>query len=129
MRQSNRPNRFLKYVLRINAIFSFSSGIAIVVLSTSLAEVMKLNSAMLLNYMGPLLCGFAIYVWIYATRQTWTHVRMIIFQDLLWVMGSIILILSNPFKISLTGLWLIAMVAMVVLDLALLQIWGVRRLK
>ena len=129
MRQSNRPSRFLKYVLRSNAIFSFLSGIAVAVFSTSLAELMGLTSAMILNYMGLILCGFAIYVWIYATRQTWTHVRMIIFQDLLWVMGSITLIFTNPFDITAEGLWIIAIIAMVVLDFALLQVWGVRRIR
>lgn len=129
MRQSNRPNRFLKYVLRINAIFSLTSGILISVFSTSLAQIMGLNSAMAFIYIGPCLCGFALYVWMQASVQKWNHLSMIIFQDLLWVAGSIFLILTNPFDISVVGLWLIAIVAMIVLDLALLQMWRVKRMK
>lgn len=123
---SNNSNTFLKYVLRLNATFSLTSGILISLFSHKVSDIMGFKSTMALNYMGPILCGFAIYVWMCASRQTRSHIKMIIFQDLLWVLGSIILLFTDPFGISVIGLWIIAIVALIVLDFALLQIWGLR---
>ena len=128
MIQSNNSNSFLKYVLRLNATFSLTSGILISLFFHKVSDIMGFNSPVILNYMGPILCGFAIYVWMYASRQTRSHIKMIIFQDLLWVLGSIILLFTDPFGISVIGLWLIAIVALIVLDFALLQTWGLWRM-
>ncbi len=128
MNQPSNSKTFLKNVLRINALFSFSSGVLTTTFSGKLSEIMGWTSATIFYFMGPILCGFALYVWLQSNRQSDSHIKMIIFQDLLWVMSSVIVMFTNPFGITVVGLWLIAIVALIVLDFALLQMWGVRRM-
>ena len=113
----------LKIALKANALFSFLSGLTLLVFHQWLAEIMNIVNANTLLLIGLGLLFFAGTVFWTATRtevnpkQIWA----IIWQDWIWVAGSALLILSGAFGISTTGYIIIGVVALIVGDFAVLQ--------
>lgn len=131
--QSADQSRFLRRALQADAIFSGLSG--------ALALVDAAPIAALLGFATPaatrvvMAIGVGLLLW--AALAFWISTRpqpsrglvfTIIEGNLLWVLATIILLVSGWLPFSTTGNWAIAIVADVVGLLALLQYVGWRRL-
>lgn len=111
----------LQKALTTNAIFSSCSGLIMLFFRTPLAQLFGLEAALPFLIIGIALLIFAFSILVEIKWQRPKLVYNIIVQDLLWVLGSIILLLWQPFGISTTGNILIAIVAGVVLIFAVWQ--------
>ena len=122
--------RLLRRALLANAAFSGLSGLLIVIFDQWLAGLLT-HVQHHLWPLGVMLLGFSgLLAWM-ATRDTidsgW--VNLVIAADLGWVLGTMILLAGWREFLSPAGLWVIVAIAVVVLTLAELQWFGLRKLK
>jgi hypothetical protein len=130
-------DRLLRRTLWGNAVFSVISGAVLVAFATPFAllateapvSVMGLDLALVFELLGLGVVAFgAICAWA-ASRETlprsWAQV--IFAADIAWVVGSA-LVLMLPAAWTTTGIAGIAVVALIVADLAVLEYLGLRRL-
>ena len=130
-------DRLLRRTLWGNAVFSVISGAALVAFATPFAllateapvSVMGLDLALVFELLGLGVVAFgAICAWA-ASRETlprsWAQV--IFAADIAWVVGSA-LVLMLPAAWTTAGIAGIAVVALIVADLAVLEYLGLRRL-
>ena len=111
----------LQRSLTANTIFSLFSGIILLLLAPYLTSLFGLSDPTAFWIIGGGLILFAFSVYRQVKLQKPMGVLAIIVQDLLWVIGSIVLLVLNPFQISPTGNLMIGLVALVVLGLAMAQ--------
>lgn len=113
----------LKMTLKANALFSLISGLTLLIFSETIAFLMNLNSNLPLTIIGVGLLLFVMLI-LFVTYQKSINLKLvksIIIQDILWVIGSIILLIAHPFGISLEGNIAILIVAIIVLYFAIKQ--------
>lgn len=130
MNQSrDKSQDLLKKALAGNAVFSTASGVVILLANRWLVRFLGLPDKVSLAVLGISLIVFAVLLWLNARRpkvripDAWLAVAM----DVAWVMGSFVLILLVPFSVG--GKWVIALVAEPVLVFALLQWFGIRKIR
>jgi hypothetical protein len=111
----------LQKALQYNAIFSGVSGFLFILGHQWLANIFTLNNSSVFWIIGIALVFFAGTIFYEITKQRRWAVLWIIIQDFLWVIGSAILLIFNPFGISSTGNILIAIVALIVLAMGINQ--------
>ena len=111
----------LQKALKVNALFSSVSGLLLILLNTFLAELFNTENTTVFWVVGIVLLYFATTIWYEIKKQRKLAVQWIIIQDLLWVVGSLILIVFNPFSISLIGNVIIILIALIVLFMAVNQ--------
>ncbi len=92
-------------------------------LSGMVAEWLGIEPTWVIIAVGVGLLGFAASVYYTATRESLEEkqVKFIIVQDWLWVVGSAIILLLNPFGFSASGLWITGVVALIVAVFAIGQ--------
>jgi len=133
----NASDRLLRRTLWGNAVFSVISGAVLVAFAGPFANwathepvsVAGLDLAIVFELLGlgvvlfGALCGWA------ASRETLPQgvVRLIFAADIAWVAGSV-LVLMLPAAWTGMGIAGIAVVALIVADLAILEYLGLRRL-
>lgn len=120
--------QLLKNALTANAIFSGISGISLIVFSKSFAKLFMVASNTVFWIVGIVLIYFAITIIVEIFKTRSLAILFIIVQDILWVVGSMILVLTNPFSISITGNTIIAIIALIVMLFAILQGLGLSRI-
>ncbi len=119
----------LKISLGSNAIFSFVSGLLLIVLHQSIAGWFEIENTAVFWIIGIGLIYFsATILWQLRTPKT-KGILFIIIQDLIWVVGSIIILLTNPFDISELGNQLITIVGFIVFFLSIGQSIGLSQMK
>lgn len=113
----------LKNTLKANALFSLISGLILILFSEEIAILMNLTSNLPLTIIGLGLILFVLFILFVSYKKVLNYklVKGIILQDLLWVFGSIVLLLLMPFGISLLGNILISVIAFIVSCFAFLQ--------
>ncbi len=104
----------LQKSLRLNAIFSGISGMALIVLNKQISNLFGITNTTVLVVIGIVLLFFASTIIYEIVKQRLVAVLWIIVQDFLWVVSSIALIAINPFEISKAGNSSIALIAFVV---------------
>lgn len=121
--------RFLQNVLRANAIFSTVSGLVFIFFARSLAELMGITNSMILVGLGVLILPFAVYVYKISTMETFNSklVWVIIELDLLWVVASAVLLLTNLVPLTTAGKWTVGLSAAIVAVFAVLEYAGLRK--
>ena len=130
-------DRLLRRTLWGNAVFSVISGAALVAFATPFAllateapvSVMGLDLALVFELLGLGVVAFgAICAWA-ASRETLPRswAQLIFAADIAWVVGSA-LVLMLPAAWTTAGIAGIAVVALIVADLAVLEYLGLRRL-
>ena len=130
-------DRLLRRTLWGNAVFSVISGAVLVAFATPFARlateapltVMGLDLALVFELLGLGVVAFgAICAWA-ASRETLPRswAQLIFAADIAWVVGSA-LVLMLPAAWTTAGIAGIAVVALIVADLAVLQYLGLRRL-
>jgi hypothetical protein len=130
MNQSNEERqRLLKKALTGNALFSILSGVAILFTNRWLVRFLGLPETVSLVILGVGLIGYAATLLLNARRPTikMTDAWVAVIMDLVWVVGSYVLITVVPFSVG--GKWVIASVAELVLAFAILQWLGIRRIR
>ncbi len=122
--------RVLRAALRVNAVFSFASGVLLAAVGVRLAQAWGAEPAWLPPVIGGLLIGFAVVVsWIAALPATALRrgARLIVAADGAWVAASLVVVLSAG--LSRSGVWVVAAVAVAVAGLAAWQTRGLTSLR
>ena len=130
MRLNRDEATLLRCALLANAAFSGLSGLLIVTFDHGVVGLLTTVEHRLWP-LGIMLLGFsALLVWL-ATRNSVNSmwINLVIAADLAWVLGTAALLAEWSEFLSSTGLWIIAFVGLVVLLLAELQWFGLRKLK
>ena len=120
---------FLQRALLGNAAFSGLSGLFMVVAAGPISQFLGLGNPLILTIVGiVLLLYMPFLVWLanQSPVPTWMA-WLVIDLDVLWVIGSLILIFSSLDPITTGGKWAIAITADIVAIFAILQYVGLRR--
>lgn len=117
----------LSVTLKANALFSLISGVLLIVLNQYWQQVFGIEFPFYAIGIGILL--FAWYVFKVARQDPipFKEAKSIIVMDALWVLMSIVVLLTNE-SISATGNWLIGIIAALVADFAIFQYLGIKNL-
>jgi hypothetical protein len=124
-------NILLLRALRLNAIFSASSALMLLLAGPWVAAQLGLTSVMPVYATAALLGVFALQLGnIVRTRKIHNlEVATIIFADIAWVIGSVVLSALFYSSLTVAGLVLVDVVAIVVLYLAIQQIRGLKAVR
>lgn len=112
----------LKIALTTNAIFSAISGIILILLNGQIADIFGVKNTTVFWVIGLVLIYFSITIWYEISKLRSLAISWIIIQDFIWVIVSFILILFNPFKVTLIGNTVISILAVIVLFMGINQI-------
>jgi hypothetical protein len=129
MTLTSDSTRLLRRALQANAAFSTWSALMFVFAAGSLASFLGILSSGQVTGLGVQLAVFALWLWWLSTRaviprwQVWLAIAL----DILWVAGSVQLILSSPPALTPAAKWAVGIVADIVAVFALLQYLGLRR--
>lgn len=104
-----------------NAIFSALSGITMLIGADQLSGLVDLKGPEVFQIAGVGLLIFSVYVLFVIKKKSLAGSVSIVFQDLLWVVGSVLVLIFQPFEINKTGNQLISIVACIVLIIAVAQ--------
>jgi hypothetical protein len=127
--QSNNA-ALLRNTLKGNGIFSIVSGAGIALGSSAIAPFMGLENSLILVVLGVGVVLFGVSVWRVAMGILDTPKGMTIaVLDALWVIGSIALLIADPFTLTSEGKWAVLIVADIVGVFAILEYLGARRLR
>ena len=126
MTMSDSP--LLLKALRLNALFSGSSALLLLLAGPWMAAQLGLASATPIYATAGLLAVFALQLWnIVRTRKIRTlEIAAIILGDIAWVLGSVILVVLFYSSLTTTGLLLVDLVGVAVLYFAIQQVRGLR---
>ena len=113
---STNNSQSLRRALYTNATFSTICGLVLSIFPVALAQFLGAANPLILRLIGIGLLLFVASLIHAATRPTISRqqVQIIIFQDLLWVVGSIALLIIRPFGLSTVGLWSVDAIAIIV---------------
>ena len=102
--------------MKANAGFSALSGVAFLVGAKPIAAFLDITAPAVLTVAGILLLIFAGDLFFLATRKTVNpkYVWAVIAADVLWVMGSIILLVTDLVPFTVAGKWAVGIVAAIV---------------
>lgn len=103
----------LKTYLTINSIFSALSGFIMIFFRSELNELFAILNIYVFPFIGFNLLAFSAFVLFVSIKKPSNKilVRAIAILDLLWVLGSFIIIALGLFGISTTGKFLMGIVA------------------
>ncbi len=111
----------MKTALGLNAIFSALSGALLIAFHNTVADFFDVTNSDMFWVIGVTLIFFSGTIVYEIKRQNALAILWIITQDLLWVIGSIVILVWQPFDLSVMGNYSIAAVALVVSLIALNQ--------
>jgi hypothetical protein len=127
--QKSDSSRLLRLALRANAVFSAICAVAFLCLSKGIADFIGHARSIDLTATGVSLLLFAVWLlWIASRRQinraaAWIAVAM----DTGWVLFTAVLLIEGHF--NSTGKITAGIVALIVVDFAFCQYFGLRRLR
>ena len=137
--ETTGKDQLLRNALRGNGMFSTVSGIAFIVGSSQIADFLGIADADILGLMkgstfllitGVSLLLFAGGLFFNSSRSTiikglaWEAVAL----DVIWVLGSAIVLLTDALPFTTAGSWAVLIVADIVATFALFQYLGIRRM-
>ncbi len=113
----------LKKYLTLNSVFSALSGLTMLAFSSLLNDIFNIQDAYVFLVIGINLIIFSIFVWFVSSKQLGNKklVNLICILDLLWVLGSLTIILLSLFDLSQNGYIIIGIVAIWIAFLAFQQ--------
>ncbi len=123
--------RFLRRVLRGNAVFSTLAAAVFILAARPLSEFMGITPPVALIVLGLGLLPFAGFVYAVSKQEAINtrFVKIILVLDVVWVAASFALLLSGLLPLATGGKWLIGLLAEVVAVFAILEFIGLRRLQ
>src|SRR5687768_8242532 len=97
----------LRRVLRANGVFSTISGAFLIVDAGLIATFLGLASATPIVALGVGLLAFAAALFWDAAQRSISprDARIVIALDVAWVIGSIVVVLADPFALTTAGKW------------------------
>jgi heme/copper-type cytochrome/quinol oxidase subunit 2 len=118
----------LKNVLLINAASSGATGAGMAIAGNFVANLFGLSQPYAFWGVGIFLVAFAILVFSegFKNSANANRVQLIIMLDILWVVGSLIIVVFQLFSLTVTGYVLITGVGLWVAAMAWLQIQGLK---
>jgi ribosome-associated toxin RatA of RatAB toxin-antitoxin module len=119
----------LKFALTFNAIFSLVTGLLLVTMPDYISQLFGVTHGASFFYLGLSLVLFSIIV-LYVSRQRHIHILyalIISLLDLIWVLASLIILILDPLQFKMTGDVIIAAVALIVLSIAIMQLFGIAK--
>lgn len=121
----------LRNVLRLNAISSGATGIALATMPHFFSDLFNANEVTPFIGVGVFLIVFAVGVaWVSRPHTLRLNsVYAIVILDAAWVGASVLLIVLQPFSISVIGNVMVAAVALWVLLMAYLQWKGAKAMQ
>lgn len=127
---STQDKSLLRAALLGNSIICFLSGLDFVLFSAMVARFLGLTSPGVILVLGIILVVYALIIFSQSRAQTLdlSFARFAIIADMLWVIGSAVLVFANLVTLTTAGRWAIAIVADIVLIFAILQYVGLRRI-
>jgi len=127
--QTVQESKLLRQALRGNGVFSAVSGLTLIVAARPIAAFMGLAWPMSLTITGLILLPYAAVLFWATSRAEIDHrlAKTAVVLDGLWVIGSVLLLLTNWLNLSVAGNWTVALLAEAVLTFAILQALGLRR--
>ena len=129
--QSN--DRLLRNTLRANSIFSTVSGVAFIVAAGQIAAFLGLSAdaAIIIALIGVGLLAFAAGVYWIGSRDTidLNLATGILIGDVIWVAGSIFVLIADPFNFTSEGRWATLIIADAVGIFAVFEFVGLRRIR
>lgn len=127
---STQDKSLLRSALLGNSIFCFLSGLDFALFSGPVAKFLGLSSPTVIFVLGIILAGYALVVFSQSRMQplNFSFAQLVIIADVLWVIGSALLIFTNLVAFTTTGKWTIAIIADIVLIFAITQFVGLRRI-
>jgi hypothetical protein len=119
----------LRRVLRANGVFSTVSGVLFIADAGLIATFLGLASATPIVALGVGLLAFAAALFWDAAQRSISQrdARIVIALDVAWVIGSIAVVVLDPFALTTAGKWAIAIVADIVTVFAVVEYVGLRR--
>jgi hypothetical protein len=128
--QNTKSNR-LRRILQANGLFSGLSGFILTVDSRPVASFLGLDTPIILVVIGVSLMLYAGALFQQAAQDPINpqFVTIAIIMDVAWVIGSIIILLTDLVPLSTGGMWAVAIVADIVAVFAVLQFYSLRRSK
>jgi len=117
----------LRNSLLANASFSVITGLCSLFLANNINQLFGLSTPIIFIVLGIGLILFSSFVFLTAFIKRSSWVLFIISQDLLWVIGSILILLLHPFGITAIGHQIILIVAAIVSVFALAQYIGFKK--
>jgi len=127
---STQSKSLLRSALLGNSIFCFLSGLDFVLFSGPVAGFLGLSSPSVIFVLGVILIAYALVVFSQSRMQplNQSFARFAIIADVLWVLGSAVLIFTDLVAFTIAGKWAIAIIADIVLVFAILQFVGLQRI-
>lgn len=120
----------LRWPLRLDGLFSGIGGILAIGFSQPLAALTGIQPPLALIIVGIGLLDYAALL-LWASTRPLPPTRIIItaiILNILWIIGSVALLLGGWLPLTVIGKWLIALIAFLVADFAIWQGWALRRL-
>jgi hypothetical protein len=121
----------LRNTLKANALASALSGLAFFLGSGVLAPFMGINSPILLGALGVgvMIFAFGVFLVFQETPLNAHKGSLIFVLDVIWVIGSILLLIADPLTLSGEGKWIVLILGDIVGVFAVLEYLGIRRLR
>lgn len=122
MKALNKVKQLKKYLI-VNSIFSFLSGLSMLLFSNKLNDLFEINDPHLFPIIGVNLLIFSAFVFFISIKHLSKKVLVttISILDLLWVVGSLAILAFGLFEISMIGKILMSFVAIWIAFLAYKQ--------
>lgn len=124
---SHSESQFLRRALQANGVFSGVSGLILILGAGPLSELIGISVSSVLIGIGVALIFYAVGLFRNAAREQVSRIEawMAVIMDLAWVVGSAALIFLGV--LTVTGNWVVAGVADIVLLFGILQWVGLRK--
>jgi len=134
--QTTSPSRtstthVLRRTLQANGIFSSVSGIILIAGAVQITSFFGLSSPIILVVIGVVVLLYAASLFMAAARRTIDRRTGFRYAtiDGAWVLGSVVLLLTNWVPFTTAGKWSVALAALIVAIFAGLQCYGAWRTK
>jgi len=106
----------------MNALFSSLSGLIMILFNQQLSKLFGIENHTAFWVVGLALFYFAITIAYEMKKQRRFAILWIIIQDFIWVVASIVILVFNPFQITQIGNIIIAIIAIIVLYMGIIQL-------
>ncbi len=127
----NAKDTFLRRVLFGNIAFSIISGGAFIIGANPMGAFMGIPQPLILMGLGAGVLLFALGVYLTATQQPLDprKATFILVADIAWVVATEVILMLDLFGLTTEGRWLIFILADIVTVFAILEFFGLRRLR
>ena len=126
-----RSSSMIRSMLYGNAVFSGISGLLFIFASQPIARFLGVDMPLAILLLGIGLVGYAALIYVNASRPeiSRSFVLFAVVADSIWVLLSILLLLTNWVPFTVPGKWAVGIVAAIVDVFAMLQFFEWRKMQ